>query len=43
MRDLTRALTYAHSQGVIHRDIRTENIIYDGQWFKLQNFQRATL
>ncbi len=30
LRDLARALAYAHAQGVIHRDIKPENILLSG-------------
>src|SRR5262249_12828825 len=30
MRDVARALAYAHAEGVIHRDIKPENILLSG-------------
>ncbi len=31
LRDVAAALSYAHSRGVIHRDVKAENILIDGE------------
>ncbi|MEL7234854.1 MAG: serine/threonine-protein kinase, partial [Chloroflexota bacterium] len=31
LREMTKALSYAHGRGVIHRDIKASNVMFDGQ------------
>lgn len=39
--DLLRVLSLAHRQGVLHKDIKAENIMFDGQHFKLLDWGSA--
>lgn len=39
--DLLRVLAKAHGQGYLHKDIKAENIVFDGQHFKLLDWGSA--
>ena len=44
MLQVSRALEYAHAQGVVHRDIKTSNIMVDARWnAKLTDFGVARI
>ncbi|MBX3216594.1 MAG: serine/threonine protein kinase [Labilithrix sp.] len=42
-RDLGSALTYAHEAGVIHRDVKPENILFSRSGFKIADFGIARI
>ncbi len=41
LRELAKALAYAHKRGIIHRDIKPSNVAVDGRQVKLMDFGLA--